>query len=135
MYQYISTGNSRRNRMGDIDYDEYDYEEAPVKVYYLDNEDEEENEDTNVSIDDDDLMSSLSDARIAKKPAQRNYATNIMKKPKLKVQFAAGEQVMYRKKKGMVLFGPYEKNYKQIYELQMEDGTIVSAIANSVKKA
>ena len=137
MYQYIGSWSSRRSRMGDIDYDEYDYE-SPVKVYHLDGEEEmedENEEDANVSIDDEDIMSSLNDIRMPKKPAQRNYATNIPKKPKLKVEFASGDQVTYRKKKGMVLFGPYEKNYKQIYELQMEDGTIVSAIATSVKKA
>ena len=45
-----------------------------------------------------------------------------------------GDNVVYRKKPATVIYGPYEKNYKQVYELQMQDGTIVSAISTSIKK-
>ena len=45
-----------------------------------------------------------------------------------------GDNVIYRKKQATVIYGPYEKNYKQVYELQMQDGTIVSAISTLIKK-
>ena len=45
-----------------------------------------------------------------------------------------GDIVIYRKKQATVVFGPFEKNYKQVYELQMEDGSVVSAISDSIRK-
>jgi len=45
-----------------------------------------------------------------------------------------GEDVVYRKKNAKVMYGPYEKNYKIFYELQMEDGTVTCAVAQSVRK-
>lgn len=61
-------------------------------------------------------------------------STTIKKKKKNEIIFNVGDKVIYRKKQATVLFGPYEKNYKQVYELQMEDGSVTPAISVSIKK-
>lgn len=115
------------------DYDENDYEEAPVYVSYLNDEEDEEEitRDGQMNIDDDTIMDSLNDAHIS---TRKTRATTIKKKKKNEMEFAMGDNVIYRKKQATVIYGPYEKNYKQVYELQVQDGTIVSAISTSIKK-
>ena len=51
-----------------------------------------------------------------------------------KVKFKMGEQVMYRRRVATVMFGPYERASKTMYELRMDDGTVVSANAQVIGK-
>ena len=55
------------------------------------------------------------------------------KRAKADVVYERGDSVIYKNKKCKILYGPYEKNYKDVYELLTEDNTIVSAIATSIK--
>lgn len=124
-----------RHSINNMNYDEEEeFEEAPVYVSYLNEEEDDEDETTSqesVALDDDAIIDSLNDAHIS---TRKTRATTIKKKKKNEQEFGSGESVIYRKKHATVIFGPYEKNYKQVYELQMEDGTIVSAISTSIKK-
>jgi len=125
------------------DYNEDEYEESPVYTYKLNEEeddeyDEEKNKDFGAS--DDSIIDNLDkDIPMQPHPTVRKHrkqrATTMNKRKKLDVVYEVGTEVIYKKKKAKVIFGPYEKNYKFVYELQMEDGSITSAIATSVKKA
>ena len=55
------------------------------------------------------------------------------KRSRLDVIYERGDSVIYKNKKCKILYGPYEKNYKDVYELLTEDKTLVSAIATSIK--
>src|SRR5574344_803009 len=90
------------------DYDESDYEEAPERVSYLNDEDEDEEitHEDQMSIDDDTIMDSLNDAHISKR---KTRAKTIKKKKKNEQEFAMGDNVVYRKKPATVIYGPYEK--------------------------
>lgn len=48
-------------------------------------------------------------------------------KAKAKAKYKAGDKVTYRRQVATVLFGPYEKASKIMYELQMPDGTVMAA--------
>lgn len=123
------------------DFDENEYEESPVYIHRLDEEDEENEEESrefggsdDAIIDDLDKDVLSQPQTTARKP-RKQRATTMNKRKKLDVVYEVGTKVIYKKKNATVIFGPYEKNYKFIYELQMEDGSVTSAIATSVKKA
>jgi hypothetical protein len=127
----------RRSNNNYIDFDyngDYEFEEAPVYTYNIHDEDFDEENHKDLHINDDFLVDNL-DKNIEIKPQRKQRATTINKKRKLDTIYEIGSKVIYRKKNATVIYGPYERNYKFIYELQMEDGSIVSAIATSVKKA
>ena len=42
--------------------------------------------------------------------------------------------VLYRNKEATVVFGPYEKNYKKLYEIQTQDGKIITATSSALHK-
>ncbi len=48
-------------------------------------------------------------------------------KAKMKAKYKAGDKVTYRRQVAIVLFGPYERASKIMYELQMPDGTVMAA--------
>ena len=100
--------------------------------------DEEPHKD--VKINENDFLNSLDGGepkpkRQKQKSTTKTYrSTTMKKKKKLDVVYDIGEDVVYRKKNAKVMYGPYEKNYKIFYELQMEDGTVTCAVAQSVRK-
>lgn len=131
------------NNTIDYDTDNY-YGESNMKVSYID--DEENNDDfygekkDDVKINENDFLNSLDGGepkpkRQKQKSTTKTYrSTTMKKKKKLDVVYDIGEDVVYRRKNAKVMYGPYEKNYKMFYELQMEDGTVTCAVAQSVRK-
>jgi hypothetical protein len=114
------------------DYIEFNYDEEyeiSSASYMYDNN--YVNEDKDTHIDENTLIDDLdNDVQLTRK----EHATTIKRKKKPEVLFNVGDKVMYRKKIVTVIFGPYEKNYKQVYELLTDEGSVVSAIATSIKK-
>ena len=75
---------------------------------------------------DEELMQMFGQRKQTDKPAKPRR-----KKP-AKPTFKPGDKVMYRKHEATVMFGPYERGTKIMYELRMSDGTVVTAHAQSV---
>lgn len=94
--------------------------------------DEEEQQNQSFNFNDDEILNNLDNNQMP--TVQKAKATTMKKKKKPVKLFDIGDEVVYRKKSAFVVFGPFEKNYKQVYELQMEDGSVVSAISDSIKK-
>ncbi len=121
-----------RNKYYD-DYDgyndyNYDYDERSSQYNkYFEDDDDEDEKNLADTIDDDDILQCFDDARISTK-------ATIMKPKKKKQEkiFNSGEIVTYRGKNATIVYGPYEKNYKQLYEIQTHDGKIVSATASAL---
>jgi len=141
------------NFSGEFDYDYDNLEEAEVKVSYMDvdneyadEEDEEPKGNDSVffnpnaiidSLDGDEKISTPKPKKKKKKSSIQSKArsTTMKKKKKLDVVYEINEEVVYRKKKAKVMYGPYEKNYKMFYELLfIDDGVMVTAVAQSVRK-
>ena len=129
------------NGNDDIDYDNNYYGEDDIKISYMDEHDEfDEEPHKDVKINENDFLNSLDGGepkpkRQKQKSTTKTYrSTTMKKKKKLDVVYDIGEDVVYRKKNAKVMYGPYEKNYKIFYELQMEDGTVTCAVAQSVRK-
>jgi hypothetical protein len=122
-------------------YDEDDNDDMNINPIYSSlNEEDDEDEDISDNINEDKLKNTIDDEKLlecfsdARMSTKGHGSTTMKKKKKDKIIYNIGDKVVYRKKKASVLFGPYEKNYKQIYEIQMEDGTVTSAISTSLKK-
>lgn len=115
------------------DYDEYDYhDDYDYKIKFdkfLEDDEEEDNEKAINDIDED-LLQCLDDARMPTKATSFKPA----KKKKPEQTFDAGEVVTYRGKEVTIIFGPYEKNYKMLYEIQTHDGKVISAVSTSLHK-
>ena len=113
----------------EYDYDDtYDYDNRSKYNKFFDDDDEEEEKQATKNIDSD-LFPYIDDARISTKAT--TFKTKKKKQEKI---FKIGDAVFYRNKEAVVVFGPYEKNYKQLYEIQTHDGKIVSATAAALRK-
>lgn len=66
------------------------------------------------------------------KPKRKRKKNNTIETKKTPSVFSSGDIVTYRKKQAIVLIGPYEKNFKQYYEIQIHDGSIVTATASAL---
>lgn len=114
------------------DYTEFDYDEEyeiSSASYMYDND--YINDDKDTHIDENMIIDDLdNDVQLTHK----EHATTMKRKKKPEVLFNIGDKVIYRKKTATVMFGPYEKNYKQVYELLTDEGSVLSAIATSIKK-
>ena len=136
MEEYIVILHSGNNNFVSYGYDENDFKEAPVSSYQMNEEELEEfNESNGLSIDDNTLMDNLEKNVKPSSKQTKHRATTMKKKKVAEKAFNIGDSVIYRKHNATVMFGPYERNYKQLYELQMEDGTVMSAVSTSIKKA
>lgn len=104
------------------DYDEFD------DVQHADDEPRMkglESSDENGELDDE-LMRMFGQGKKSSKPRRpRTKAA--------KPTFRVGDKVIYRRHEATVMFGPYERGSKAMYELRMDDGTVVSAHAQSIK--
>ena len=74
---------------------------------------------------DDELMRLFGEKKRSDKPRP-------LKVKQAKPVFKPGDKVVYRRRVATVMFGPYERGSKTMYELRMDDGTMVSAHAKSV---
>ena len=101
--------------------------------YSYEYDDEEEKHNNSFNFNDDDILNNLDNNQMPSKQIKAKATTMKKKKKPIKL-FNIGDIVIYRKKQATVVFGPFEKNYKQVYELQMEDGSVVSAISDSIRK-
>lgn len=119
-------------RYNDNDYNDYgDEDEVDVKSIVIDEDEEDEvedNRDIRDAIDDEDIVNCFDDAHVSTK------TTIGKRKRKEKVVYNVGDAVIYRKKSATVLYGPYERGVRQMYELQLSDGSVVSATATAIKK-
>lgn len=102
--------------------------------YSYECDDEEEKHNNSFNLNDDDILNNLDNNQMPSSKQIKAKATTMKKKKKPIKLFNIGDIVIYRKKQATVVFGPFEKNYKQVYELQMEDGSVVSAISDSIRK-
>ena len=96
----------------------------------LDEEHEEEEKDLSSVVDDGSFTSYFDDAKISTK---RKTTFIPKKKKKQQNEFKIGETVTFRNKKATIVFGPYERNYKILYEIQFEDGKVMAATNNGLK--
>mgnify|MGYP000957345898 CR=1 FL=1 len=150
----------RSNNFSDkFDFSDDDFEESEVKVSYMDEYEYEEVDDTeepkgndsvffnpNAIIDSLDGDGEIQTDTPKKKRRKRKAteedskktkakSTTMKKKKKLDVVYEIGDEVVYRRKKAKVMFGPYERNYKMFYELLfVDEGVMVTAVAQSVRK-
>ena len=120
------------------DYDEEDFANDPrfqFPSFFDDDEDEEdddeEEKDLKDAIDDEEMLQYFDDAKMS--TSSRSLSTTFKKK-KPEVTFEQGENVLYRNKEATVVFGPYEKNYKKLYEIQTQDGKIITATSSALHK-
>jgi hypothetical protein len=97
----------------------------------LDEEQEDEEKDLSSVVDDSDFSGYFDDAKISTKKRKTTFKPK--KKKKQQNEFKIGEIVTFRNKKATIVFGPYERNYKILYEIQFEDGKIISASSTGLK--
>lgn len=120
-------------------YDEFEYEKKKYKsINTIFDDDEEDNditanEEADVDADlmksmDNDLAGYFSDARLF---APKKKLVDTMKKKPKRVIHKAGARINTTINKqnvtGIVLFGPYESNKKQMYQLELDSGEIIEA--------
>lgn len=111
--QYNDQYNDNYN---DDRYDDYNDEN------YID----ENIQNTDLSIDED-LAGYFNDARLFSMKAEDE---NVKKKPK-KIIYKIDDKVIISmnktKVKGQILFGPYDVNKKQMYQIELEDGQLIES--------
>lgn len=91
--------------------------------------DNEEEEKDISKVLDDDLLEYFNDAKIY---VSKNGSKSKRKK-KEKIIFESGQTVFYKNEKCSVIYGPYERDGKQMYELETESDNIISAEYSSIK--
>ena len=122
-------------------YNDYDYDYANdddnimdmkgVRSYNFDDEDYEENDDYKlVSNMDNDLAGYFSDARVFAKKT-----TSTKKKQKQKTSsYKIGDKVTVKGVKGSIIFGPYEVDKKKMYEIELDNGELISIDDKKINK-
>ena len=120
--------------------DEYQDEySSKKKSFYDEEENDEDNDDSEKLAEtmDNDLAGYFSDARLFSSP-KKKMGDTIKKKPK-KIVYKAGEKIVVSANRaqnvGHILFGPYEANKKQMYQIELETGELVEADDKHIKKS
>ena len=110
------------NKLED-DYQDKEYESK-------DFEDDEESEDADRLFNklDDELLEMFSEARIITKRSSKQ------KKKKEKIVYLMGDNVKVNNRKGIILYGPYEIDNKQMYEIEIENEGVISAEEKHITK-
>ena len=116
--------------MSYTDHDDLDFDSV-MKEINDDLDELEEEKDLSNIIDDNSFTDYFDDAKISTKKRKTTFKPK--KKKKLQNSFKIGQTVTFRNKKATIVFGPYERNYKILYEIQFEDGKIISATSNGLK--
>ena len=124
------------NKNDYMSYTDDSYDDLQPKQYksinaiFDDGDESEEDEDDSSLMHtiDNDLAGYFSDARLG--IPKKKMVDTMKKKPK-RIIYKAGDQVIAtinrQTVKGTVLFGPYESNKKQMYQLELENGEIAEA--------
>lgn len=117
-----------------MNYDRYDDEfdddltmDHKAHSYYSFDDEEDEDEASDearlMKSIDGDLAGYFSDARMF---APKKMTNNMKKKPK-KIVYKNGDQVIVANKgNGSIIYGPYEVNKKQMYEVELANGDLIS---------
>lgn len=108
-------------------YDNDRYDDNYNDENYIDENYNDENiQNTDLSIDED-LAGYFNDARLFSMKAEDE---NVKKKPK-KIIYKIDDKVIISmnktKVKGQILFGPYDVNKKQMYQIELEDGQLIES--------
>lgn len=120
------------------DYNNYNEVKSHKSLNDIFNDDEDEEAMTSTANDnadndllqsvDDDLAGYFSDARLF---APKKKMVDTMKKKPKRIIHKAGAKVNATVNKqavtGIILFGPYESNKKQMYQLELDSGEIIEA--------
>ena len=115
--------------------DSYDDLQPPkryksINAIFDDGEDSEDDDDDSSLMHtvDNDLAGYFSDARLGM--PKKKMVDTMKKKPK-RITYKAGDQVTATINRqtvtGTILFGPYESNKKQMYQLELDNGEIAEA--------
>ena len=93
---------------------------------------EEESEDDSRLMNnmDDDLAEYFSDARMLPKKT----SSTTMKKKKNKVVFKTGDKIECKEGTGSILYGPYDVDTKKMYEIELDNGNIISIDEKHISK-
>lgn len=118
----------------DLDYNETENIKFDVAKSLIEDEDELDEEEANTknlkeAIEDGELLGYFNDARIS-----TSSSTKFKKKKKEKIVFESGQQAIYKNKEITILYGPYENDSKQMYEVQLSDGSVTSLASTSIKQ-
>ena len=99
-----------------------------------DDEDEEENEEPLEKNVDDDLAGYFADARMFS--SKKKLVDTMKKKPK-KIVYKADDKVTVTANKtvsnGTIVFGPYEVNKKQMYQVELDNGDLIEMHDKHIK--
>lgn len=91
-------------------------------------EDSEEDEGRLIKKLDDELLEMFSEARIITKKSSKQ------KKKKEKIIYTMGDAVKASGRKGSILYGPYEVNGKQMYEIEIDGNGVISVEEKNIEK-
>lgn len=112
----------------DNDYQENEYSDNSFDSDSDSDEDSEEEEERLITKLDDELIEMFSDARIITK---KSFKT---KKKKDKIIYITGDAVKANGRKGNILYGPYEVDGKQMYEVEIDGNGVISAEEKNIEK-
>lgn len=113
--------------------DNEDYNSYNEKKFVTDDLYEEEDSDDDSRLMnnmDDDLAEYFSDARMLPKKT----ASTTMKKKKNKIIFKTGDKVECKEGTGSILYGPYDVDAKKMYEIELDNGNIISIDEKHISK-
>ena len=115
--------------MYEDDYDDlekYNHRRVSLHTVEEEEEDDELNDNKLANDMDDDLAEYFSDARMMPKKTS--------KKKKAKVVYKTGDEVTTKQGKGHIIYGPYEVNKKQMYEIELDSGDLISLDDKHISK-
>lgn len=91
-------------------------------------EESEESEQRLIRKLDDELLEYFSEARIiSKKPSGKH-------KKKEKIIYLAGQEVTVQGRKGTIIYGPYDQDGKQMYEIELENNGVICTEDKHIKR-
>lgn len=133
-YDYNSYNDSYDNDEygNNYDNDEYNYYGKNKKSYSFDEgeenaEDELDDDSALAKNIDDDLADYFSDARIFSTKKNNDSTKKRAKKIVYKTDDKIIAMINKEKNNGIILFGPYEVNKKQMYQIELDSGDIIEA--------
>ena len=116
------------------DYKQYQEDLNPNESTFFDY-DEDDDEECNGDITkvlDSELIEYFNDARVI--PSKKNNLFKTKKKKRDKIIFEMDQKVKVNGTKCIVLYGPFEKDNKQYYELETEAGNVIRAEYNQIEE-
>lgn len=136
--QYYTYDDQYKNEEYDNLY-ENQYNSQYDDQYKDDTENELYENETNLNDKvDDDLAGYFSDARLFNTASKKKPEDEKKKKPK-RIIYKANDKIVFNVNKatvsGIILFGPYDVNKKQMYQIELEDGSLAEADEKHIRYA